>query len=888
MHCTGELYSSSRSRGIWKAPLIRDGIDTREWHITSGTTWDSRMNLFCTLVIDSAVTLTMKDTLVVYGNQKIIVKQGGHLVLDGGTMTTECGDLWQGIEVWGRSDKHQFIVANGQYYQGRLTLKNNATIQYANEAITVFNPNDGNNGLNTSGGIVKAVNSTIRNVQRGAQFIVYENYHSNNSSIVRDNQSYFINCTFETTETLPHNILPTSFVTLWQVRGIRFNGCTFQNNNPNPGAPNLTGKGIYSENAHYTVQDQCTQMGPNGCTNPDSTRFRNLWVGVWGGKGAGDRPFTVKNSVFESCQIGLIGDGVNDLNVNHNHFIVGMHPTGTSNIHVGLDLINSITNYTVSDNYFKVPDAPLSYFNFGIWNYNTGVSNKTNLRNHFKRLYVGIDAEKLNRNPNNEEQGLYFYCNEHINGDFDFYVTAGSTPSGVKRSQGGSGVPAGNVFSNNGNTPAEGDFYNHSGTYINYYYKIGQTAQTPVNYSTFNMSLTSSNGDNPGCTVSSGGGTKSLTLLTTEYVDANQEYQAWNNMLAALIDGGSTTALKTGVNTATYNETMALRLDLLGKSPYLSEEVLRAAADKTEVLPESILLEILLANPDALKNGDLMKYLEEKAVPLPQWMLDVLEAGKGQVTMRTLLESGVSYYSGLRSQAIKEILTRYEDTDSLFNPPEIRGWYALYGNYQADLAIVESFIHEGNYTAADDFFGTIAPGYRLTEHEQHDLDNYGRFLNFYIRFRQNGKHENQLDSAEVNELEQIANLSDEYAGSMRARSILNFFYGYTYWLEPALPVEKSKSLLDPQSNLHPETNEHLDVYPVPATGWVSFSYQMKPGIPKAVLEIINTSGILVYQVQVTGPAGVHVADISAWAPGIYSYRVTTGGEKVFAGMIVVN
>lgn len=885
MHRTLSLFNNTFA--LW-TPNMHNYVKEKysyylPYEINTNETWDFAIKMYQDIVVKPGKILTIQCEVRMPVDGKIIVEPGGTLIIDGGVITSAHDQLWQGIEVWGNRDQHQYAIS-GQYYQGRLIMQNGGVIENAREGIVLFNPNDGSNGYYTSGGIVQAVNSTIRNVQRGAQFISYENFNPASNSPT-NNVSYFTNCVFETTQDLLGGALPSSFVTMWDVKGVRFNGCTFQNINPTTGAPNQTGRGIYTENAHFIVQDYC----PAGCTTSTKTTFKNLWVGAWPTQAGGNKNYTIRRSAFENCQIGIVSDGVSNMTIYDNNFTIGNHPTGASSVHVGLDLVNTITGFTVTDNQFTESSGSASQFTFGIWNYNTGTNNKVIRKNTFANMYVGIQAEKLNRESVFGTSGLEFQCNTHASGDYDFFITDGSTQNsgyGVKRNQGSSTTPAGNIFSNNSNVPVEGDYYNHSSNSINYYYYNGDPAQNPLYYTVNNIIKTTSLA-NVNCSTS-GGGTKSLATLSSEFITIDQQYQSYRSMLSSLIDGGNTSSLKIEVNTSTQNETMALRQELLGTSPYLSEEVLKTAADRTDVLPESILLEILLANPDVLYSNDLIKYLKEKAVPLPEWMMDVLENSKGEVTMRTILESGMSYYHSLRSEVIKEIITQYEGTDSLYNEQEIRGWYAQYSNYQADYSVVESFVREGNYQAATDFLATIGSDDDLKEWEAADLENYTNFMNFYLNMLQRGKHEHQLDSTEVAALTQIANMSDEYTGSMRARNILNFFYHYNYWLEPTLPENSPKSHTHKPVIVPSSYKEHVDVYPVPATDWVSFSYRMKPDVQDAVLELINNMGMIIYQVQINGPAGVQVIDVSRFKAGIYGYRLIAEGERIFSGNIVIN
>ncbi|MBP5497444.1 MAG: hypothetical protein J6X98_09790, partial [Bacteroidales bacterium] len=98
---------------------------------------------------------------------KIIVRPGGKLVVDGGTLTSACsGELWQGIEVVGDRTKHQLAQ-----YQGIVELRNGATIENAHCAIRTGLA--GGAGYATAGGIIRAEDAHFVNNRRSVEFISY-------------------------------------------------------------------------------------------------------------------------------------------------------------------------------------------------------------------------------------------------------------------------------------------------------------------------------------------------------------------------------------------------------------------------------------------------------------------------------------------------------------------------------------------------------------------------------------------------------------------------------------------------------------------------------------------------------------------------------------------
>ena len=83
--------------------------------------WQNDRILKNNLIIENGAQLTIKDCVLHIPNEaKIIVKQGGKLILDGSTITNRCGLMWQGIQVWGNSSVHQYPDVSGNYAKATL------------------------------------------------------------------------------------------------------------------------------------------------------------------------------------------------------------------------------------------------------------------------------------------------------------------------------------------------------------------------------------------------------------------------------------------------------------------------------------------------------------------------------------------------------------------------------------------------------------------------------------------------------------------------------------------------------------------------------------------------------------------------------------------------
>lgn len=896
-YCEKKIVVGTNGRGAWQTDLPEIEHNTIEIATGSNITWNSRVNLFQDVIIKKGAILNIQTDVHVYGDYSIIVEEGSGttatdfipgavLNINGGTVISGCDKMWNGIIVKGDRTKNQYPQFGGNSIQGKLLLTN-ATIEGARDAVRVSDE------YGKSGGIIQASNSTFKDNRRAIEFISYQNYKiGGNPSIAADqrpNLSFFKNCDFKTTKDLYEGYLPYSFVTMWEVSGIKLSGCRFSNTNPLLSNVNNAGRGIYTEDAHFIVEDYCTSLiFPCPVGNTIHSGFLNLAVGVNATKVSANRPFSVTNSSFDNCVFGVFSTGVSNMNIKNNNFQIGSFPQDNL-AHVGIGLLYNMTGYNINNNTVEENTSPIeNTASYGIWNLNTGPTSKVLKNNTFIDLQVGIQAELRNRsNSPLGPIGLEFQCNINQGGDYDFYVMKGllanpsNTTYGIKDFQGMTTFSEGNKFSNNG---TQFDFRNTSGNQIDYYFYNNAGASTE-NPTTISPSITKwpiliQNN----CNSSNGVETRSISQMTNDYVAVNQQYLLYKGTLQALIDGGNTPGLKSTVITSNTNQTLDLRLELLGNSPYLSEDVLKDASDKTEVLPEAILFEILMANPNALKKPGLMKHLKDKAVPLPEWMLLLLEANKGQITLRSLLESAISRYNSQRSEIITEIISHYESLEELRDESEIRGWYAQYDTYQADFSIVESYISEGNYNAAEDFLATISTARVMDKVETEDLANYELFIMTYLDLKRNGKQINSLDTTDVQMLENIANTSDEYIGSIKAKVLLNFFYGYNYSYQPTPPELEPKEM---EISIPINSENNIDVYPIPATDWIAFSYQMMPDLTNGVLEIYNSLGAQLAIVRLGNSSGVFVADVSQYVAGMYTYRITNNGEKIFSGTVII-
>ncbi len=431
--------------------------------ITTNETWDFDIKFYSDIIVEAGATLTVKCKVLMPDEARIIVKQGGKLIIDGGTITNGCGLMWQGIEVWGDATQIQNTTT-----QGYLVMSNGATIENARNGVSLSKAGA---GYAFNGGVIQATDATFKNNKRCIEFL---GYHK--PSGIDGNNSFFNNCTFISTAALNDPVYvdtygrrtgTQTFVTLQDVVGVFFRGCTFQTT----GAfdIDLRGCGIYSEDASYTI----VALGTG--SSMDKTEFKDLTYGVYAKTflTTASRYLTIKNTLFTNNQQGIQGN-LNFGSIDNNTFTIpgfvgnpsslkqwGIYLDGAKGFNINH---NEFTGLSLNQSYGVVVKGSESFGGTIAFNTFTGLNfaNQTELNNQLLKISCNTytnNTKSWSLNPTS------------VNGLFPSQGTG--TANGDLR--------AGNVF-NDACTPVGSGRHIHSYLNNNFnYYVIGTVQTNPSN-----------------------------------------------------------------------------------------------------------------------------------------------------------------------------------------------------------------------------------------------------------------------------------------------------------------------------------------------------------------------------------------------------------------------
>lgn len=865
--------------------LLNYSMDTL--YLDGTNFWDSEIAINKPVVIRNGASLKITKTIYFHYNSTLIVRPGGSLIIDGGKLTKACNEFWNGVQVWGKSNKPQNIL-----YQGKLTIINGGTIEFAKTGVLAGKKTIPANQYDPAynGGIIQATNGLFRNNMIDVEFRPYSMPSTTNS---------FKNTIFETNNSKYYNFIPTTHVLLENIKSVSFYGCDFKNELDEYNIPNYEerGNGITSYDSRVIVNGLCTNPNSNNpCNSYDSCKFENLRYGI-----------RYINSGTDSASISIQKTHF-DLNVS------GIYLSGTLNSTIKSCVFNSAcsgaksaiyldgcTGYTIEGNIFY-GDYPKGYLisglnEIGIYVKNSGTPDNQIYNNSFQMLHAGVMTEGINKGP---LSGLCIKCNDFFNNNNDICVYGLAAGEGIKSSQGSdttaSKYLAGNTFTYNNpinkahienNTPYDWNYLN-TADHFNYYHHQKQIV--PIVTYPLDSNYTSN-------TITR----KEFTLLPFDKSIACPPHTPsniaeMNNQLAysilqgnnylqqlnTLTDGGNTDGLAGDIAYSTPSEALELRDDLLGKSPYLSDTVLLSAIDKENVLPGAMLRDVLVENPHSAKNETILEAIDERSEAMPEYMMADIMDGKKIIGEKERKESLLGYWQQEAARLSYEIAMEYlKDTIGVSLNSNLLTLYSQLNTLDGAYRIALLYVAQGNFTQSIAKLAEIGNNYKLGAKQLKAHNDLGSYINILQNMQNNDITPEDIDSSTVVTLKQIMQNNDPVVSDF-ARGLLMKGKHIIYTETIATPQNlKTARVYNKEKPISLQDNpSYLKIFPNPADNFVIIEYRLEEKSDNDIIEIIDAVGNLIKRIALTDKINQMTLPLDNFATGTYLVTLLADGKKI--------
>ncbi|MDD3744288.1 MAG: T9SS type A sorting domain-containing protein, partial [Lentimicrobiaceae bacterium] len=847
-----KVLAATYGRGLWEADLCLP-VSNSAITITENTVWERDKNMLHDVIIAAGATLTITATIEMGDDRTIKVMPGGQLIINGGKLTANCINLWQGIRLYGHADFGDTTLP-----QAKLSMNYGATIEKARIAVECMAVNDTAHSCPQGGGVIYANRSYFTN---NIQSILM---HPG----IGINPSEFKFCRFTNNE-LIEGQGPEAQVELNGIQGVHFTSCQFENLIP----VNLIqlpdrGCGIRSFNSWFVVSKAVVNDSLPFAPSADPL-FKQFNCGIDARFSHPGYALVLDGIRFDRNYTGVYISGAGLANIS-NCKIKTLQSGSTGNykpVSAGIYL-DHCNLYNISLNQFtgNVSGlAPLLFPSAAMIINNCGAANNLISGNKINKCSVGLMAQNQNRSPDGSN-GLRVLNNWFNSNIFDVAITADSSEVnvGIALRQGslpsGETAPAGNHFSYSRHQ-REGDFRNQ-GPDIRYYcYNDSLMHQLPRMYARISPVPVA---------VSFPGDSTYLPSWITDIPDM-EKLETWDRITETiqdrqkeLVDGGDTPGLQLRTIAHMGDDSPDFFKTLNRYSPYLSYPVIQALV-KNNYFPNKMLLEILLKNCHSVRLPGLLELLKQRFPEMPGWMQYNLVNCYQQYSGLEHLESEVEMSKAIRNGVYNLASANLFLQESPDDIPQ--AWQSILykqNTVESELSRAFSSLFAGDTT--------LAPGILLNAGYIDESSDYNteEWLSIYkLNLKIIYDNLNCLpDSLLMNELTN----SNSPMHTFYLKNLLHHLDVVTYH-EPYIFPGKLPGVILPEIPDPAINSTFIEVYPVPAQSFFILNYQSDTGLEAAGIQIFDLNGRQLDFIALNKEYDQKFIPVSHLKSGIYILRI---------------
>jgi len=359
----------------------------------------------------------------------------------------------------------------------------------------------------------------------------------------------------------------------------------------------------------------------------------------------------------------------------------------------------------------------------------------------------------------------------------------------------------------------------------------------------------------------------------------------------SIIDGGSTLLLTFEMETSTPLEAMQIRNELLAESPYLSDTVMQTAIEKEEVLPNAMIRDILVANPQSAKSNEVLDELNNRFVPMPEPMMEEIMTGQSQISAKETLEGEIAYHKAKRQDLFYQLVRSYR-ADSV-NPASHDSLIALLQvevSLKTKYLLAFEYLHDNDTTFVAAVLNAIPTSFSLSDAQAQVYNDYLDYFGILTSLRTEGKSVFELSLNQITVLQNISVAGREPVSSY-TRNIL-LANQLTEYYEPILfPDLTNPAPSKPDRKPDPATSEaYFRLYPNPAKHYTIVDYSLT-GLQSPQNQIIfvitNQEGKEMENILVYKQYDQFILNLADFVPGNYICTLYAEGKKIQSQKVLV-
>lgn len=331
-----------------------------------------------------------------------------------------------------------------------------------------------------------------------------------------------------------------------------------------------------------------------------------------------------------------------------------------------------------------------------------------------------------------------------------------------------------------------------------------------------------------------------------------------------------------------------VRDDLLSKSPYLSDTVMQIAVANEYVLPNAMVRDILVANPQSATSDPVLDELDKRVDPMPDEMYNQILDGEYIVSPKETKEAELASLKLAREMNYNTLVSYYladtagtlaDSLDQLLlteNKPEARYMLAC------------KQLAEGDTEAAGNTLAAITATFGLTPAEMIVQEKYLSYFAVVESMDTDTLPGYECDSLQLAALTLLMQEGCEPVSSY-ARNLL-IANGAVIYNEPYLVADELKSTQAKRERriIITPIAPFLTLSPNPCRNFVIAGYSLEDKLASdAFLTISTLQGVEIKTIQLLGAKDQVVISLNNFNPGVYVASLKDGGKLMDSKKIII-
>ncbi len=314
---------------------------------------------------------------------------------------------------------------------------------------------------------------------------------------------------------------------------------------------------------------------------------------------------------------------------------------------------------------------------------------------------------------------------------------------------------------------------------------------------------------------------------------------------------------------------------------------MKSAIGKEDVLPNAMVRDVLVANPQSAKSAVVLQQLDERDEPMPGYMMDQIMQGQNIYGAKELLEQNLAAHKTKKCRALTKLMHHYlaDTTDRAAATDSIISLLVNDNELSTRCQLVMKYFGLKDSTNTFSTFYNIPVEFDLNTGQEIEYNLYEDFLDLKWQMITDTTLPDSTTIEALFDIEEYYNT----APGVLARNIL-IGLGELNYEEPVFVPDFNKSATAGLPSW-PENNEKQDklmkLFPNPAGAYFTVEYDLDGYRGKCTLEVFNINGVAMKSIELQHKQNQVVIVTGNYSPGIYVVQIVVNGEIIEAQKLVL-